>query len=357
MRIIESQAIPTHCVSNHAANLLELENGDILCVWFGGTMEGTADVSIYLSRFDSKTGIWSDAERMTQDTSRAEQNPVLFQKDQYEIWLFYPAQLLTDQGTAVVRIRKSFDQGITWSDEEPLFPETGVFVRQRPVINPDGAILLPIWHSNMEEAFGLDYSLVKISKDGGETWDTIEVPESYGCVHMNIMEDCREAFYRSRKSDAIYRSVSDGKGLSWSRPEPLELPNNNASVQARIMHDGKILIIFNDRRSEGNSKESSVPPWVEDKEAFLSKCQITERSAIWGVPRNPLVIASSSDGGKTWVREITIEDDAELRSSQDKTGSFIGDYSYPSILQTRDGKVHIAYSYLRDYIKHVVLAY
>ena len=31
-------------------------------------------------------------------------------------------------------------------------------------------------------------------------------------------------------------------------------------------------------------------------------------------------------------------------------------YSYPSILQTRDGRIQISYSYLRDYIKHVTLA-
>lgn len=31
--------LPTDCVQNHAANLLELDNGDVLCVWFGGTQE------------------------------------------------------------------------------------------------------------------------------------------------------------------------------------------------------------------------------------------------------------------------------------------------------------------------------
>ena len=62
-----------------------------------------------------------------------------------------------------------------------------------------------------------------------------------------------------------------------------------------------------------------------------------------------------NDLRKTWLKEMIIEKDAALRSSHDTKGSFIGDYSYPSILLTKDGKVHIAYTYLRDYIKHVTL--
>lgn len=355
MNIISSQAIPTPCTSNHASNLLELENGDLLCTWFAGSMEGSSDISVYLSRRDSSTGVWSDAVKMSQDSTRSEQNPVLFNMKGNELWLFYTAQILTDQGTALIRVRKSKDQGVTWSSEENLFAEQGIFVRQRPVMNTEGSIIVPIWFSNMKEAFGLDYSALKISTDDGMSWKTVEVPDSFGCVHMNIMEDGKEAFFRSRKSDYIYRSTSDGNGVQWSKPQPMSLPNNNSSIQARSISDGRILIIFNDIRAEGRSSESSVPPWVSDKEAFLSMCDITERSAIWGVPRNPLVIASSTDGGMTWSREITVESDATLRSKHDEKGSFIGDYSYPSILQTRDGRLHITYSYLRDYIKHVIL--
>ena len=42
--------LPTECVQNHAANLLPLSNGDLLCTWFGGTQEGISDISAYFSR-------------------------------------------------------------------------------------------------------------------------------------------------------------------------------------------------------------------------------------------------------------------------------------------------------------------
>lgn len=356
MRIIDSRKIPTPCTSNHASNLLELDNGDLLCTWFGGSMEGSSDVSIYLSRFNTAEGRWSGAVKMSDDNARSEQNPVIFRTASGDLWLLYTAQLKTDQGTSIVRRRRSPDNGRTWREIEDFFTEAGTFIRQTPVINSSGCILLPVWHSSIKDAFGNDTSLVKISRDGGYSWETVEVPESNGCVHMNILENCKAAFYRSRKADRIYRSVSGNDGLSWTQPTPTELPNNNASIQARVLSDNRVAIIYNENHARGLEGESSIPPWIQDKEAFLQQCRITEKSAIWGVPRNPLVISSSDDLGLTWKKEIVVESDPSLHSEHDHKGSFIGDYSYPSIIQTQDGRIHISYSYLRDYIKHVTLS-
>ncbi|ORC37965.1 hypothetical protein B4O97_02920 [Marispirochaeta aestuarii] len=356
MKIISSHKIPTPCTSNHASNLLELEDGNLLCTWFGGSMEGSSDVSIYLSRFDSSSETWSPAEKMSDDPTRSEQNPVIFTSPGKELWLLYTAQLKTDQGTAIVRRRRSRDGGKTWEGIEDLFTGEGTFIRQTPVVNSRGYILVPIWHSNIKNAFGDDTSLVMVSRDGGSSWETIEVPESNGCVHMNILSNCRAAFYRSRRSDRIYRSVSDDDGLSWSKPEATELPNNNASIQARLLSDDRILIIYNENSARGRKSESSIPPWIQDKEDFLRQCRITEKSAVWGVPRNPLVISSSDDLGLNWKKELVVESDPNLRSEHDHKGSFIGDYSYPSVIQGRDGRIHISYSYLRDYIQHRILS-
>jgi predicted neuraminidase len=355
MRVLEERQIPTRCPSNHASNLVELEDGDLLCTWFGGSMEGSSDISIYLSRYDRSRAAWRDPVKMSEDASRSEQNPALFRHPSGEVWLLYTAQEKTDQGTALVRIRRSTDGGQTWSETRDLFTQAGTFIRHPPVINPSGLLLFPIWRSNIRNAFGDDPSLVQVSGDGGKSWEAVEVPDSRGCVHMDILENCRVAFYRRRQADAVFRSTSDDGGLTWSAPAPTSLPNNNSSIQARELKDGRIAIIYNEIRATGSERESAVPPWVRDKEAFLARSAVTERSAVWGVPRNPLVISTSTDRGLTWRKELIVEANPQLRSAHDEKGAFVGDYSYPSIIQTRDGKLQITYSYLRDYIKHVTL--
>lgn len=54
-----------------------------------------------------------------------------------------------------------------------------------------------------------------------------------------------------------------------------------------------------------------------------------------------LNLAISKDG-KDWKTVLTLEKQK-------------GEYSYPAIIQTADGKVHITYTYQRQTIKHVVL--
>jgi predicted neuraminidase len=356
MKLLRERDIPTPCVSNHASNLMELEGGDLLCVWFGGSMEGSSDVSIYLSRFDSRRDEWLAPEKMSDDATRSEQNPALFRHPSGELWLLYTAQEKADQGTSVVRIRRSADEGRTWSEVRDLIARPGTFIRHAPVVNPAGLLLLPIWHSDMRNAFGDDSSLVQVSADGGRSWEAVAVPGSRGCVHMDILENCRVAFFRRRPADFVFRSLSEDGGLTWSPPEPTPLPNNNASVQARQLRDGRLAIVYNAIAAAGRPGESAVPPWIKDREAFLAACEMTGRPAVWGVPRHPLVLATSADLGRTWQTELVLEADADRRSAHDERGAFVGDYSYPSIIETRDGRVQVSYSYLRDYIRHATIA-
>lgn len=71
--------IPSENPQNHASNLLELSNGDLLCVWFSGTQEGVSDISVFLSRLNRGESTWSKPMQLSFDTTRSEQNPVLFE--------------------------------------------------------------------------------------------------------------------------------------------------------------------------------------------------------------------------------------------------------------------------------------
>ena len=85
--------LPTPTVQCHAANLAWLPNGDLACVWFGGTQEGVSDITAYLSRMPSGSDTWLPPVPLSDDPTRSEQNPVLFTAPGGDVWLLYTAQL------------------------------------------------------------------------------------------------------------------------------------------------------------------------------------------------------------------------------------------------------------------------
>jgi alpha-L-rhamnosidase len=94
-----------------------------------------------------------------------------------------------------------------------------------------------------------------------------------------------------------------------------KLPNNNSGTDAVSLKDGRQLLVYN----------HVLPPEGQPK----------------GL-RTPLNVAVSKDG-KNWEAALVLED------------SPISQYSYPAVIQTSDGLVHIVYTWRRERIKHVVV--
>lgn len=97
--------LPSSCPQNHAANILPLPDGALMCVWFAGTQEGIADISVWGSRLPAGGMQWSDAVKLSHDDTRSEQNPVLFLAPDNVLWLLWTAQISGNQDTAIVRYR------------------------------------------------------------------------------------------------------------------------------------------------------------------------------------------------------------------------------------------------------------
>lgn len=358
------QLIPAETVQNHAANLLPLPNGDLLCTWFGGTLEGSSDISVYLSRLNKNSQEWSQPVKLSDDPHRSEQNPVLFLDPDNVLWLLYTAQQAGNQNTAFVRYRKSFDLGKNWTDIEVLIDEPGTFVRQPITVMPNGDWLLPIFYCQTkpgEKWVGnYDTSAVKISNDKGKTWQTYPVPNSTGCVHMNITplkDGSLVALYRSRWADFIYQSRSTDGGKTWSEPVPTDLPNNNSSIQVTTLDNGHLALVFNNINAEGcTERRTSLYDEIDDEENADAMPEIGEgRSAYWGVPRAPMSLAISHDGGMTWPFIRNIEEGDGYCMTNNSEQKLNRELSYPSIKQGADGKLHIAYTHYRQAIKYVFL--
>jgi predicted neuraminidase len=360
--------LPSDCIQNHAANLLVLDNGDLLCTWFAGTQEGIPDIHIYMSRLKKGESSWSKAVKVSDDPSRSEQNPVLFKAPDEKVWLLYTAQKSGNQDTAIVRYRISEDNGHSFGPIKTLFDQEGTFIRQPIVVLDNGEWLLPVFYCHTTKGRKWtghrDTSAVKISKDEGNTWEEYEVPNSTGCVHMNIekLDDgTLLALFRSRWADYIYSSYSTDNGRTWSDPNPTELPNNNSSIQFTKLANGHLALVFNNMNAENcTERRASLYDDIEDEENEENVVAEAvedsgEREAFWGAPRAPMTVAISEDNGVTWpfVKDIEIGDGyAMTNNSKDKLNR---EYSYPSIKQGSDGNLHIAFTYFRQTIKYVQL--
>lgn len=360
--------LPSACVQNHAANLAALPNGDIACVWFGGTQEGVADVSVYFSRLPKGESRWTPSVRLSDDPTRSEQNPILFPAPDGKLWLLYTAQRSGHQDTAIVRCRISPDNGESWGPITTLIDMPGTFVRQPPVVLDNGDWLLPVFHCRAapgEKWVGdHDTSSVLISGDAGRTWTAHPVPESTGCVHMNIVPmpgGALLALFRSRWADFVYASRSADGGRTWSAPTPTELPNNNSSIQCVRLANGHLAIVFNDTSAAGaTERRTSLYDEIEDDElpapapaAAPPAPTPSGRTAFWGTPRAPLTLAISEDGGATWPRRRNLAVGDGYCMTNDSATQRNREYSYPSIIQTGDGALHIAYTYFRQFIRYV----
>ncbi|MCP2167625.1 sialidase family protein [Goodfellowiella coeruleoviolacea] len=367
--------LPAPAVQNHAANLAVLPGGDLGCVWFGGTQEGVSDISIWFSRLAPGGHTWSAPVRLSGDATRSEQNPVLAVTPEGQVWLYYTAQRAGHQDTAEVRLRVSTDAGATWSPPRTLFPATadgGIFVRQPPVVLPTGRWLLPVFHcvATPGRAWVGDHdtSAVMVSDDAGATWLRRDVPDSTGCVHMNIhplADGTLLALFRSRWADHVMRSVSTDHGWTWTPPVATGLPNNNSSIQYVPLRDGRLALVYNhSSRADATGRRVSLYDEISDDGHTTVAAPVPGgepepgpaeggRTAFWGAPRAPLSLALSSDGGHTWPRRRDLEvgdGHCLTNNSRDKLNR---ELSYPSIAQTPDGALHLAFTYFRQAIKYV----
>lgn len=349
---------------NHAPQLCWLSPELLACVWMAGGQEGTSGMGIYLSLLAAGAESWTEPQLISQDSERSEQNPLLFVEES-TLHLIHTAQLARSQ--AEIPAGSSFSMQWTaqlrhqtlpldninpsqplswaaaaWSPATDLIQEPA-FCRHPPHQREDGAWLLPIYRSlEAGGAFGHDHSQVLLLNSEGQAMPVVSVPESTGRVHGSIVR-CADGsrllqFFRSRLADRIYRSTSDGEGLAWTSPEPIDLPNNNSSIQARRLSSGRLAMIYNRFCFEPDLQQPQR--WGE---------------ANWPRTRWPLAVALSDDDGHTWpwIRDI----DPGFGFCGTANWHANGALAYPTILEGNPGELHIAYSWGgRAAIRYLCLA-
>lgn len=365
----EEAFLPSPKIQNHAAFLSRLPDGALICAWFGGTLEGKSDISIHASILLPGASVWGPARALSGDPAHSEQNPVIFTAPDGQLWLFHTAQPSGNQDECRIRMaplsRDAADPTMISSGEGRFLDlPRGCFIRAPLVVRDDGAWVLPIFRCVQRPGQkwngSHDVAAIGVSSDAGTTWRLEEVPGSIGSVHMSpvALGDNRfAAFYRRRQADFVHRSESTDGGHSWSAPQPTDVPNNNSSIAAIRLVDGRVAVIGNPVNAAMSSdRRASLYDELGEDDARPDADPSGGCVPVWGVPRAPVAVCFSEDGGLTFPTRIVIENGPGTCTSNDSTDGRNKEMSYPWILQDPDGTLHIAYTYHRRAIKYVRLA-
>lgn len=314
----------------HAPAMTELPDGSLLCCWFAGTYEGSADIHIICSLLPAGSGKWLPPADISGDPERSEQNPSLFNGPDGAVWACTPPswtarrERTTCSSPPWSAARRASMEERPGSLMKPYFPRREPSARQPIQVLSNGRWIFSNWLCT-DSADGLsgDPTAFRISDDEGKTWRMVMMPESRGHVHANVVElepGHLAAFMRNREAYRIHRSESFDYGETWSAPEPTPLPNNNSSISAIKLSSGRIAIAYN---------PTCTPEPHPGK-------------AAWPGLRCPVAVALSEDGGRTFPMIRHMERGEGFMGEENRTNN--RQYEYPFLMQTRDGMLHLVYA-------------
>jgi len=290
----------------HASTIAEAADGRILVAFFAGTEEGSRDVAIWLS--EGGRGSWSPPRRIAWEEGAPCWNPVLFKDAVGKIYLFYKIGPSPETWSGVYLI--SNDGGTRWSDPHCLPAGLLGPVKNKPITASNGDV---VCGTSVESYKAWTCWVEILSRQRWERFGPIYYEGvNEGVIQPSIVEisDGRlRAFMRStERIGRICVADSSDYGRTWGRAIATELPNPNSGIDCVKLRSGTIVMAYND--------------------------SVTSRA--------PLSVAASNDGGVAWKKLLDIEK-AE------------GEFSYPSIIEGLDGRIHITYTWMRKRIKHVAL--
>ena len=301
----------------HSASIVETKKGDLVATYFGGTKERNPDVCIWVSRKLKGKSDWTPPQLVADGAFSPEYreacwNPVIYEMPDGELRIYFKigVNVAGWKGWLV----RSKDGGKTWGKREQL-PDT-IYgpIKNKPILNK-GRLISPT--SDERDGWKLYF---EYSDDLGKTWKRTAFVESDNGVKaiqpsIIVLPDGRlEALCRTR-SRQIGVTYSSDNGETWSKLSFIDTPNNNSGIDAVNLKDGGYALICNDWPIEPTKEKGA---------------------------RTPLSILRSQDG-VNWKHWITLEDSPILQ------------YSYPSIIQSRDGHIHVVYTWRRQRVKHVEL--
>ena len=346
---ITTDIFPPGVKHTHSSSIVQCPNGDLLACWFHGSGERTADdVLVQGARLKKGAKRWGPVFEMADTPGFPDCNPILHIDPKGRLRLFWISVLAHRWECGLLKFRRAEDyqgagapkwswQGVVqlkpgpvfgkvmkqrfdelklntamWAEyaqpyealllkaaNDPFKRQTGWMPRTHPLTLPGGRILLPLYSD------GFNASLVAISDDDGDSWRASQPIIGLGPIQPSLARQrngtiiafCRDS---GPPPFRVMASLSRDNGETWSAARDTDIPNPGSSLEVIVLRDGRWLIVYNDSTKS----------------------------------RDNLTIAISEDEGKTWPLKRRLEPQSDGSTS----------FSYPSVIQSADGAVHITYT-------------
>ncbi len=180
-----------------------------------------------------------------------------------------------------------------------LYQRLGWMPRVHPTVLPSGRWLMPLYSDTFSA------SIVAITDNQGESWSFSTPIIGFGNIQPSLVskKDGSVVAYM-RENGPLRRirvSTSKDNGETWSPVSSSDLPNPGAGIEALRLADGRWAMVYNDTTAG----------------------------------RHSLAVSLSSDEGQTWPITRHVE----------RTAPGGGQFHYPSIIQDREGRIHLTYTH------------
>jgi len=309
---------------SHVSSITSAGPGKMACVWYSGSKEGAPDVSIYLSIYNEEESTWSTPSVVVSRVQASGElgryikklgNAVISNDNSGRLWLFYASVTVGGWSGTTINYTVSHDQGETWAKSRKMvlspFLNLTNNVKNKPLLLDDGSLLLPVYHEFLRKFSQLVH--FRPDKNGAQ-YEIRKMTMEGRAIQPSIINEGKAgltAFFRNmghEEKNHILRADSSDLGLTWTGLSDTPLPNPNSGFDMLRLESGSYIGIINNSYKD----------------------------------RENLSLVLSDDRGKSW-RLLKVLEESEGN-----------EYSYPSIIRSRQGLYHITYTYERRRIKHVV---
>lgn len=341
---------------NHSSSIVEHPDGHLLVTWFHGSGERTADDVELLGAWQRRgTTTWTPPARLADTPGYPDTNPTLFVDRTARLWLLWPTILANEWHTALMKVkttarwpvgqvpawetsevmhitpgdrfaeitsreadrlaaalpdgdagtrRRAYLERLKKDAADKLTRRLGWMTRVHPLQLADGRIIVPLYSD------GFSFSLMAFSDDNGATWKASDPLVGGGNIQPALArrrDGTIVAYMRDNgpPPKRIHVAESKDRGETWSAVTDADLPNPGTSVDVAVLANGRWALVYND----------------------------LERG------RHSLAISLSDDEGRTWSATRHLDRDPDGATAEQQ-----GQYHYPSIIQSRDGRIHVTYS-------------